>query len=44
MEVPCCRGLLKIVLDAREKAHRALPVKVLTVGIKDGSVLKEEMV
>jgi ferredoxin len=44
MEVPCCRGLLKIVLDAREKAKRSLPVKVLTVGIKDGSVLKEETV
>jgi ferredoxin len=44
MEVPCCRGLLKIVQDARAKAHRSLPVKVLTVGIKGGAVLAEETV
>jgi ferredoxin len=44
MEVPCCRGLLKIVLDARAKAHRTLPVKLLTVGIRDGAVLSEEAV
>ena len=44
MEVPCCRGLLKIVQDARAKAHRSMPVKVLTVGIKGGAVLSEEMV
>jgi ferredoxin len=44
MEVPCCRGLLKIVQDARAKAHRSLPVRVLTVGIKGGAVLAEETV
>ncbi len=42
MEVPCCRGLVKVVQDARAKAHRSLPVRVLTVGIKDGSVLSQD--
>jgi ferredoxin len=41
MEVPCCRGLVKVVQDAREKAHRSIPVRVLTVGIKDGSIVAE---
>ena len=44
MEVPCCRGLVKMVQDARAKAHRSLPVKVLTIGIKDGSVLSEDVI
>ncbi len=44
MEVPCCRGLLKIVLDARAKAHRTVPVRAVTIAIKDGSVLAEQSV
>lgn len=44
MDVPCCRGLLKIVQDARAKAHRGLPVALLTIGIRDGAVLSEEAV
>lgn len=44
MEVPCCRGLVKIVQDARAKAHRSLPVQVLTIGIKDGSVLSQDVI
>ncbi len=44
MEVPCCRGLLKIVQDARAKAHRTVPVKAVTIAIKDGSVLAEQAV
>jgi ferredoxin len=44
MEVPCCRGLLKIVQDARAKAHRTVPVKAVTIAIKDGSVLAEQEV
>jgi NAD-dependent dihydropyrimidine dehydrogenase PreA subunit len=44
MEVPCCRGLVKIVQEARAKSHRSLPVSVLTVGIRDGAVLSEESI
>ena len=44
MEVPCCRGLLKIVQDARAKAHRTVPVRAVTIAIKDGSVLAEQIV
>ncbi len=44
MEVPCCRGLLKIVQDARAKAHRTVPVRAVTIAIKDGSVLAEQAV
>ena len=44
MEVPCCRGLVKVVQDAREKAHRSIPVRVLTVGIKDGSIVAEDTI
>lgn len=44
MEVPCCRGLLKIVQDARARAHRPVPVRAVTIAIKDGSVLAEQTV
>ena len=44
MEVPCCRGLLKIVQDARASARRKVPVKAIIIGIKDGAVLSEEWV
>ena len=44
MEVPCCRGLLKIVQDARARAHREVPVRAVTIAIKDGSVLVEQAV
>lgn len=44
MEVPCCRGLVKVVQDAREKAHRSIPVRVLTVGIKDGAIVAEDTI
>ena len=38
-------GLLKIVQDARAKAHRKVPgEELVTIAIKDGSVLSEEAV
>jgi hypothetical protein len=44
MEVPCCRGLLSIAEEARERAHRKVPLKAVTVGIQGGSVLSERWV
>ena len=44
MEVPCCSGLLSIAEQAREKAHRKVPLKAVTVGIQGGSVLSERWV
>jgi ferredoxin len=44
MEVPCCRGLLAIVQEARRKAHREVPVRAVIVGIDDGAVLAEQEV
>jgi ferredoxin len=38
MEVPCCSGLLKMVLDAREAAAKKPVVEAITVGIEGGIV------
>jgi ferredoxin len=42
MEVPCCRGLLALVQQARERAHRTVPVRALVVSIESGAVLAEQ--
>ncbi len=34
MEVPCCSGLVQIVLMAKEKAGVTLPVRVTTIGVR----------
>jgi ferredoxin len=44
MQVPCCRGLLAIAQQAREAAHRSIPIKAVIVGIDGGKVLSEETV
>ncbi len=44
MQVPCCRGLLALARQAREQAHRDLPLKAMIISIDDGSVLAEEAV
>jgi NAD-dependent dihydropyrimidine dehydrogenase PreA subunit len=44
MEVPCCRGLLGLAQDAVAKAKRKVPVKAVTIGIKDGAVVAERWV
>ncbi len=41
MEVPCCRGLLFILEEARKIAKRDIKFKVHTIGIK-GDILKTE--
>ncbi len=43
MEVPCCGGLLQMVMAALSQASRKVPVKRMIVGIK-GEVLQEEWV
>jgi hypothetical protein len=43
MEVPCCGGLIQLVLNAVKQASRKVPVKAITVGIQ-GTVLSEEWV
>ena len=43
MEVPCCGGLLQMVIKALGKASRKVPVKKIIVGI-NGDILQEEWV
>jgi ferredoxin len=43
MEVPCCRGLLQIVMAAKAAAKRNVPVKVIVTGI-EGNVVSENWV
>ncbi len=40
MEVPCCSGLLKMVLDAREAVPNKPKVEVITIGIQGGQLSK----
>ncbi|MFN3921747.1 MAG: ATP-binding protein, partial [Caldimicrobium sp.] len=42
MEVPCCKGLLHILSEARKLAKREIPIKVYTISVK-GTVLTEEV-
>jgi hypothetical protein len=43
MEVPCCGGLLQMVIKALGRSVRKVPVKKLIVGI-NGDILQEEWV
>lgn len=43
MEVPCCRGLLRIAEEALQKAHRKVPLKAIIINTS-GDVLSEEWV
>ncbi len=43
MEVPCCRGLLRLTQKAAENASRKIPIKVILVSIK-GEILREEWI
>lgn len=41
MEVPCCRGLLALAQEAVARSKRTVPIKAVTIAIKDGSVIAE---
>ncbi|MCE9615525.1 MAG: 4Fe-4S binding protein [Lentisphaerae bacterium] len=41
MQVPCCRGLLRLAQLAAEQATRKVPIKVIVVGLK-GEILQDE--
>ncbi len=41
VEVPCCRGLLQMVMSAMARAQVRVPVKEIIVGI-NGEILREE--
>lgn len=43
MEVPCCKGLMQLVLQAYEKANTQAPLKNYVIGI-NGEIKKEEYV
>lgn len=42
MEVPCCKGLIRILDKAREIAKIEIPFKIYTIGVS-GEILKEEI-
>jgi hypothetical protein len=41
MEVPCCRGLLQLALQAAAAAKRKIPVKWLEISVQ-GEILREQ--
>lgn len=41
MDVPCCQGLPRILVQAMERAGRAIPMKTITVG-RDGALVKTD--
>ncbi len=43
MQVPCCRGLLHLVVEAVSRASHSVPVSCITVGIQ-GQILGEDPV
>jgi len=43
MEVPCCQGLIRIAEEAREQAHKHIPIKVVILSI-EGDVKSEQWI
>jgi hypothetical protein len=41
MEVPCCRGLLQLTLQAAGAAKRKIPIKWLEISVQ-GEILREQ--
>jgi NAD-dependent dihydropyrimidine dehydrogenase PreA subunit len=42
MQVPCCGGLLRLVVDAAKRTRRKVPITCVVVGIQ-GNILREEL-
>jgi ferredoxin len=42
MEVPCCGGLARVVMDARNRVGSDVPVEIVTVGI-NGNIIRESV-
>ncbi|MFZ2635695.1 MAG: 4Fe-4S binding protein [Rectinemataceae bacterium] len=40
MEVPCCSGLVKLALEARERCGRTIPFDVVILGIEGGFIAR----
>ncbi len=43
MQVPCCRGLLNLAMQAVQTSTRKVPLKAIVVGV-EGDILSEEWV
>jgi hypothetical protein len=43
MQVPCCRGLLHLALEAAAQAERNIPIKCIITGLQ-GDILREEWI
>ena len=43
MQVPCCSGLVKLVLEAADRAERKIPISCVVVGVQ-GEILREDRV
>ncbi len=43
MQVPCCRGLLTLAVEAARKAERSVPIKLQGVSV-EGEILQDEWV
>ncbi len=43
MQVPCCRGLLNLAMQAVQASSRKVPVKAIVIGV-EGEILSEEWV
>jgi hypothetical protein len=43
MEVPCCGGLLRMVLKAMENSERIIPVRKIVVNLQ-GEILQETVI
>lgn len=41
MEVPCCSGLAKLAMEARERCSRQIPLETLVIGIDGGFVARK---
>lgn len=43
MEVPCCSGLVRLAQEARSRARRSIPTKMIVVGVRGEIVAEREL-